>query len=373
MIAYKYKLYSTKRSKHLDAMLNEAAWVWNHALGLQRRYYKLYKRYIPLARMQKKWVRWHKNCRLHSQTVQEILQRLDNAFIRFFKHIAKRPPKFKKAWMFKSFIFKQGGYSLSGNAITINKINKRYKFSMSRPYNHLGRPQTVRIRRSPLGDFYVILSFRKDAEPIEKTHNGASVGIDFGLKTYMTLSDGRRIQSPQHLKRALGKKRSADRRFSKKQKGSNHQKEARRAKNRVEELIKNRRNNWQWHQAHELCQMYDHIYIEDLCLIGMSKHWGRKMQDLAHGEFILKLEYLAKRYGVTVHKIERFFPSSKLCDCGYVHKELTLHERRWVCPVCGAKHDRDLHAANNILRQGIAELGSIGKSQISDKVSVPVR
>ena len=88
MIAYKYKLYTTKRTKHLDAMLREASWVWNHALALQKRYYRMFGKYINVTRMQQKWVKWYgKSIRLHSQTVQEILQRQDKSYSRFFQHI----------------------------------------------------------------------------------------------------------------------------------------------------------------------------------------------------------------------------------------------------------------------------------------------
>lgn len=371
MITYKYKLYTSKRTKHLDAMLREASWVWNHALALQKRYYKMYGGYIDVARLQKRWPKWYGNSsRLYSQTVQEILQRLDVSYQRFFHHIQIRPPKFKKADDFKSFVFKQGGYTLNGNVLTINKTNKRYKFSLSRPYEGVGKIKNVAIKRTPLGEYFVYLFIEAKTETVGKTHNGASVGIDFGLKTYMTLSTGERIQSPLYLKQALGAKRTADRRLSKKQKGSNHRRAARRAKNRVEELISNRRDNWQWEQAHDLCRRFDTICIEDLSLTGMTSLWGRKMADLAHGKFVRKLEYLAGKYGVTVQKIDRWFPSSKLCDCGHVYKELTLRDREWTCPVCGLHHDRDLHAANNILRQGIASLGSPGKTREPGKVTV---
>ena len=371
MITYKYKLYTSKRTKHLDAMLREASWVWNHALAVQKRYYKIYGKYIDVTRMQKKWTQWYgKSSRLHSQTVQEVLQRLDKSYQRFFEHIQARPPKFKKGDFFKSFVFKQGGYTLNGNVLTINKIKKRYKFSLSRPYEGVGKIKNVAIKRTPLGEYFVYLFIEAKTETIGKTHNGASVGIDFGLKTYMTLSTGKRIQSPLYLKQALGMKRTADRRLSKKQEGSNHRRAARRAKNRVEELINNRRDNWQWEQAHDLCRRFDVICIEDLSLTGMTSLWGRKMADLAHGKFVRKLEYLAGKYGVTVQKIDRWFPSSKLCDCGHVYKELTLRGREWTCPVCHRHHDRDLHAANNILRQGIASLGSPGKTQEPGKVTV---
>jgi putative transposase len=184
----------------------------------------------------------------------------------------------------------------------------------------------------------------------------------------MTLSDGKRIQSPLFLKHAMREKKRRDRRISRCKEGSNHHHQATTAKARLEERITNKRNDWQWKIAHQLCREYDNICIEDLELEGMKKLWGRKMEDLAHGNFVKKLEYLACRYGVNVLKVDRFFPSSRLCECGHIYKTLTLNDREWVCSVCGRHHDRDLHAANNILRQGIASLGSPRKTRKSTSV-----
>ena len=92
------------------------------------------------------------------------------------------------------------------------------------------------------------------------------------------------------------------------------------------------------------------------------------MSDLAHAEFVGKLERVARKYSVTVHKIDRFYPSSKTCECGYVNRELKLSDREWVCPECGKVNDRDLNAAENILRRGISELWS-GSKTVSDTAS----
>ena len=86
------------------------------------------------------------------------------------------------------------------------------------------------------------------------------------------------------------------------------------------------------------------------------------MQDLAHAEFVRKLEHIVKKYGVVLHKIDRFYPSSKTCTCGFVNNRLKLSDRQWVCIECGAIHDRDILAANNILRRGIYELESDSKT-----------
>ena len=109
----------------------------------------------------------------------------------------------------------------------------------------------------------------------------------------------------------------------------------------------------------EICptdsQKYERVH-------NMTRMWGRKMSDLAHAEFVSKLEYVARKYGVTVHKIDRFYPSSKTCECGYVNKNLKLKDREWVCPECGKVNDRDLNAAENILRRGISELWGWSKT-----------
>lgn len=275
---------------------------------------------------------------------------------RFFKKLTKRPPKFKKARDFASFVFKQNGFTLNGNVVTINRIKKRFKFSHSRPYE--GRVIRVAFKRSPLGEYYLIITTDAEPKSYEKSHNGAFVGIDFGLKTYMVMSDGTTVENPQYLKSDLNNVRRKSRNLSKCKKGSSNRECRRKDICREYESITNKRNDFQWKLAHELCRRYDFIFLEDLSLSGMTRMWGRKMSDLAHAEFVTKLEYVAHKYGVMIHKIDRFYPSSKTCECGYVNKNLSLKDREWACPECGKINDRDLNAAENILRRGISELWS---------------
>lgn len=361
MIAYKYKLYRTDRTKHLDKMLREACFVWNHAVALQKRYYRLYHKYIGIGKMKAHFAKRIQRNLLHSQTTQEILERLDTAYQRFFGRLAKRPPKFRKEKDFSSILFKQGGYSLNGNVLTINSIKKRFKFSLSRPY--AGKVKTLIVKRNHIGEFFIVMVLDQSPQSIGKSHNGASVGIDFGLKKYMTMSDGTTVDNPQFLKSGLRQLQRKSRNLSKCVPGSHSRERRRLDLDRHHEKVVNQRNAFQWQFAHQLCQQYDRIFIEDLQLTGMSALWGRKMADLAHGEFVLKLQYVATKYGVTVHKIDRYYPSSKRCTCGYVNHGLQLHERTWVCPECGTVHKRDLLAAKNILRQGIVELESVSKSK----------
>ena len=186
----------------------------------------------------------------------------------------------------------------------------------------------------------------------------------------MTLSDGTTVRNPLFLKSDLDNVRRKSRSLSKCKKGSNNRQRRRKDVCREFENITHKREDFQWKLAHELCRKYDYIFIEDLSLHGMTRMWGLKMSDLAHAEFVGKLECVARKYSVTVHKIDRFYPSSKTCECGYVNRELKLSDREWVCPECGKVNDRDLNAAENILRRGISELWSGSKSKtVSDTAS----
>lgn len=365
-MTYTYKFYRTKRTAKLDAMLREACFVWNHALALQKRYYALYGKYIGAVRMQKHFARRIVRTRLHSQTVQEILQRLDLSYRRFFQHASRRPPKFRKAREFSSIVYKQGGFKLNANVLVVNSIKQHFQFSFSRPYE--GKVRQIRIKRSRLGEYYLYIVTDAVARSVShgKSRKGASVGMDFGLKTYLTLSDGTRIENPLFLKSGLNELRRKSRVLSRCEKGSNHRRARRMDLERCHERIHNRREDWQWKMCHELCSKYSTICIEDLNLLGITHLWGRKVNDLAFGAFVQKLEHVASKHGTEIVKVDRFYPSSKTCSvCQYVNERLSLRDRRWVCPSCGTLHDRDLNASVNILRQGIASSGSTCKTRIA--------
>lgn len=324
MQAFKYKLYKTKRTKHIDDMLREAAFTWNKALAMQKRYYSLYGKYINRCHLQKWFDKRYKRHYLGSQVRQEIIERLDTAYNRFFKKLAQRPPKFKKTAEFVSIVYKQAGYKLYGNELILNR-KFRFKFSKSREYE--GNIKRVIVKRSRVNEYYVVIVTDANPKTYRKTHNGASVGIDFGLKMYLTISDGREYSNPLFLKQHLSEIRKKSRNLSKCKNDSNNRKKKRIELAKLHEHLHNKREDYQFKLAHELCRKYDYIFIENLCLTGMTKMWGRKMNDLAHAAFINKLEYVASKYGVVVHKIDRWYASSKTCECGYVNKSLQLIDR----------------------------------------------
>jgi len=289
--------------------------------------------------------------KLNSQTVQEICQRFILAKERFFKGKAKRLPKFKKPKSFASIVFKQSGYQLFDNQITINSIKKTFKFSLSREYKNV---KNIRIKRNSMNEFFIC--FVCDVKPNTfKTRDGA-IGIDFGLSQYITGSDGLKVDSPLFFKQYHEHLAKAQKELSTKVKGSNNRNKAKLKVARVHKRISNLRDDFGWKLAHKLCKNYSYILLEDLNIEAMKRLWGKKVSDLSHSAFLSKLEHIATKYKTVVHKIDRWFPSSKQCfSCGNIKKDLELKDRVFVCE-CGYSECRDKNAALNILREGILSL-----------------
>ena len=174
------------------------------------------------------------------------------------------------------------------------------------------------------------------------------VGMDFGLKVFLTLSDGSEMVSPQFFRESKKEISRLNWALSRKRKGSRHWRAARRRLARAHRRIAWKRRDWFFKTAHDLCDRFDFIGIEDLSLKGMQRLWGRKVSDLAFGEFVEILTYVCHKRGVVLGQVERYYPSSKTCSrCGAVNTKLTLSNRHWRC-ACGVAHDRDHNASINI-------------------------
>lgn len=351
MLNLKYKAYNNRKLKRIHRNINTAGCIWNHIIALQKRYYKLYGKHIGSNRMQKHIAKLRKNnvfwLQLNSQTVQEICQRVEIAYLRFFKKLAKHPPGFKKIKKFNSFILKQSGWKIKDNILIINNI--KYKFIKSRNYKNIKR---ISVKRNKLGEIFFVLTCDIQPNKYERLGN-SSIGIDFGLKTYITCSDGKEIISPEFFKQNLTKLKAANRNLSRKKKGSNNRKKALKELQRLHIKISNQRKDFQWKLAHELCKNSSFIAIENLNIEAMKRLWGRKISDLAHSSFIDILKQVVLKYDTIIQEVGRFYPSSKTCTCGYINKDLKLSDRTWICLKCGILHDRDKLAAKNIKNEGI--------------------
>ncbi len=361
MKTLKFKLYEHKRNRHLKRTINAAGVISNHCIALHKRYYRMWSKHLNgsklqshIAKLRKRNPFWQL---VGSQAVQDICQQIEKAYQLFFEYHGKgyRPLSFQKVRRYKSFTLKQAGYKLlNGGRIKVG--DRVYQYWNSREVE--GKVKTIMVKRTPLGELFLTLVVDQETELSPGVETGKTAGADFRLKTFLTLSDGAQIKSPEFLKAALKELRCANRNLSRKRKGSANWHKARLQLARCHEVIANRRRDWFWKLAHQLTDTYDALYFETLNLKGMKRLWGRKISDLALAEFLEILQWVAKKKGKLVAFIDQWYPSSKTCSCcGHVLKELDLKQREWDCPACGAHHERDLNAAINIQRAGASTCG----------------
>ena len=365
MKTYKYKLYQHKRTRHLHRQIEVGADVWNWCIERHRAYYEETGKYLNKYTLQKEITQVKKDhphwTTLGSQAIQDITDRIDKGYQKFFRwlkggKVGRRvsPPKFKPRHKYKSFTLKQAGWKLFGdNRLRIGK--RVYRYWKSRKI--LGQIKTVTVKRDALGDIYVFFVVKEPSIDHFDRQGEISVGFDFGLKTYLTGSDGSTVESPQFFKRRIQELRKAHRSLSRKKKGSRNRERARKVLARVYKKIANQRHDFHFKLSHTLTDKYDLLFFEDLNLGGMKRLWGPKVSDYAFGDFLSILKHVAPSKGCEVHQVDRWFPSTKLCSsCGYKNNNLTLADRSWTCPQCGISHDRDLNASINILRGGASSL-----------------
>ena len=366
-----YKLYTSKRNGRLHQQINIGGVIHNHCIALHRRYYRRYKKYLPYSHLKahittlKKRPKYRWWTQLGSQAIQNIVERIDKGYQRFFQHVRDRqagkttqrvgPPTFRKVCNAKSFTLTQAGWKLLGeNRLRIGTTV--YKFAKSRAIE--GIIKTVTIKRDALGELYVYFSCLVAPQPLSRVMTGKSAGFDFGLTTYLTGSDGSERHAPQPFKQALKQVAQAHRQLARKVKGSHNRKRALQALARVQRRVARVRQAFHWELARELCQQYDTIRLETLNLQGMKALWGRKVSDLGFASFVSILHHTAQKRGTVVQHIDPWFPSTKRCHvCGHLHDAITLRDRTWTCVNCDTTHKRDLNAAININEAGASASG----------------
>ena len=369
MKTYKYPLGKQSNTIRIGNLLDDMWQVHEYFHKWQRQRYKdgrfPYANYNAMSAHLtdlKRTTHPHWNA-LPSQAIQEELKRIDAAYQRFLNKLGGRP-KIKKRHKFKSITYPgEAGWSLKNNRITLTfrkwgngkwRFDKvAYTFHKHRQWH--GTISRMTIKRDACGDYWICITTPyTDFKPLPTT--GQSVGADFGMKdAYLTLSTGEKKQHPQPLKQSLNKLRKLSKRLSRKQKGSNGWWRCVRQLARLYQKISNQRKNFHWQLASELCKKFDTIVLETLNLDGMKRLWGRKVSDLAFYQFVEILKYKCRKHKRLLKQVDRWTATTKPCsDCGFHNENLTLSDRQWICPECGSHHDRDINAAINILRAGIA-------------------
>lgn len=289
--------------------------------------------------------------------LQQSLRNLQTAFRNFFdKRTAYPSFKKKGGRATATYVGTAFGFDRINCHLTVTGIG-RLRLRIHRKMK--SAPSSVTLIREASGKYYVSFVLDVKTQPLPKT--GATVGVDFGISRLATLSkplaDGRKhIANPKHGRSRAERLALLQRRLTRKQKGSRRRMLAKRAVARCHEKISSARKDALNKLTTRLVTEFDVICIEDLNLRGMVKNHSlaRSLSDAGIGMAVRMLEEKAERYGKHIQRVDRWFPSSKMCSCcGHVLSVLPLSVRDWTCPKCDAVHDRDDNAALNIEAVGL--------------------
>lgn len=355
MQAYKYKVKTsnkqivTKLENHLFACCE----LYNAALQERRDAYKLNHislNYFDQANQLSdiKEIRDDLN-NVHSQVLQDILKRVDKTFKAFFARIKRKEkagfPRFKSSKKFDSFCFPQSGFKLVGDILTLSKIGS-VRLRLSRPIE--GKIKTCTIKREVSG-WFVVFTVENETKPLPKTK--LAVGLDAGIESFVTLSDGTQIENFKYYESTQKHLRKAQRKVSRRKKGGNSRRKAVVILRKIHEKIFNQRNDFQHKVSTHLVKQYDLIAIEKLSILGMSRGiLSKQVNDVSWSSFFQKLKYKAENADKTLIEVNPAYTSQDCSRCGNrVKKDLSV--RIHHCLKCGLKIHRDTNAAINILNK----------------------
>ena len=362
------KLYPGEDMAHkLNQNIGNARFTWNHLLDEYQKTYNLFKQhgynrlkcnmttFNTILKMLKK--QYDFLYLSESSSLQQVYRDLINAFKKFFNEGAGFPRFKSKKHHKQSFrIQNNNNIKIKDNMIVLPKIGAVY-YRTSKEYKRLLNSDEIKINNVTIkkqnGKYYAVFNIEILVESFEKTLN--SVGIDLGLKTLATLSNGLKITNLDltHEEKMIKK----------------YQQRLSRRKYDSKRYRKIQKTYWKWidkknnkikdacHKlSHQLTKLYDVICMEDLDIKGMFQdpYQSSKLQRIGLASLVDKIRYKADWYGKILIQISRWFASSKICsNCGYYHKKLKRDKKEWICPQCGKYHDRDVNAAKNILNEGL--------------------
>ncbi|MFB9234671.1 RNA-guided endonuclease InsQ/TnpB family protein [Plantactinospora siamensis] len=215
-------------------------------------------------------------------------------------------------------------------------------------------PSSVAIIRDAAGRYFASFVVATTDEPLPEVE--PEVGIDLGLTHFAVLSDGTKVAAPKFLRRAARKLKRLQQALSRKQKGSANRKKAVVKVARAHARVADTRRDWQHKLSTAIIRDNQAVYVEDLCVVGLGRtRLAKSVHDAGWASFTAMLQYKAARYGRVFARVDRFFPSTRMCSqCGRISQKMALNIRAWDC-LCGAAHDRDVNAAINVLAAGQAE------------------
>ncbi len=371
--AFKYRLYPTApQAEKINQNIGCARFVYNQLLDDRIKVYKETKQkskktYYDL----KKEHTFLKNA--DSRALLHARENLDAAYDKFFKEPNTGFPKFKSKHKCRwSYTTDNNNDSVrfDGHRLKIPKIGY---INVVEHRQHEGRILSATISKERSGEYYASVLCEIE-QPRSLPITDRVVGIDLGLHDIVVCSDGTRVEAPKHFRNSEQKLEKKQREFARTQKGGKGYEKARIKVAKCYQKIKNQRNDFLQKLSTKLIKENQIICLEDLFVKGMeqNKKLAKSVTDASFAKFVSMLEYKAEWYGRKIIKIDRFYPSTQLCNgCGCKNVSVKglrgLKFREWTCPECGEVHDRDLNAAMNILKEGLRDLNlrNVGDSELT--------
>ena len=368
-LRYNYRVYPTpSQQASLARAFGCARVVFNDGLGLRQQAREAGLPYVSDAELSKQVITQAKGTperawlgEVSSVVLQQALADLNVAYRNFFASISGKrkgrklaPPRYRSRKDNRQAIrfTKNSRFKVLDNGLLrLPKIGDvEVRWSRSLPSD----PSSVTVIRDAAGRYFASFVVQVTDEPLPETDS--QVGIDLGLTHFAVMSDGIKVAAPKFLRRAARKLKQLQQALSRKQKGSANRKKAVVKVARAHARVADTRRDWQHKLSTRIIRDNQAVYVEDLCVVGLGRtRLAKSVHDAGWASFTGMLEYKAARYGRTFGRVDRFFPSTRMCsDCGRINDKMTLNVRSWTCP-CGTAHDRDVNAAKNVLAAGQAD------------------
>ncbi|MFF2848898.1 RNA-guided endonuclease InsQ/TnpB family protein [Streptomyces sp. NPDC058001] len=360
--AFKYRFYPTDaQAAELSRTFGCVRKVYNLALAARTAAWARQERvnYNASSAMLTAWKKTEELAYLNevsSVPLQQALRHLQVAFANFFGKRSKYP-RFKSLKKSRrSAEYTTSAFRFADGRLTLAKMAEPLAIVWSRPLSEGARPSTVTVSQDAAGRWFVSM-LCEDPAVVPLPATDTAVGMDAGLDHLVTLSTGEKIANPRHERRDRARLAVAQRALSRKAKGNGaNRAKARRKVAKIHARIADRRRDGLHKLTTRLVRENQTLVIEDLTVRNMVKNrsLARAISDAAWRELRSMLEYKCAWYGRNLVVVDRWFPSSKLCStCGALADKMPLSVRTWTC-ACGAFHDRDVNAAQNLLAAGLA-------------------
>ncbi len=369
-LTYNYKLQPTpKHIKLIDHNLEVCKSVWNHALYIRKLWYNsrsckinqcsLFHEYIvepfeyPNYHTQSAELTLAKKTNLflksgNAQAMQQTLRKLDKAF-NDMKSKGMGFPRYKKKA--KSFNL-LGGISINDNHIKMPLLGY-IKFRNSRDIPEGFKIKQVQIIKKASG-YYANLMIELDVNVVKPIPHGHAVGIDAGIGSMIATSDGLTLPRPRFLDKALRKIKLLQRKLRNKKKGSNKWKQLQHRIAILHEAVANKRKDYHFKLAHQLCEGVGMIFAEDINFVSWSKGlFCKQSLDMGLGQFSNILEYVCSKTDTYFAKVDKNYTSQICPNCGTHTGKKDLSVRIHSCSECGYICDRDLAATQVIRNRGL--------------------